>query len=653
MIFSGIYIIFAILALSFLIFIHELGHYFMARWVGMRVETFAIGFGKPIYSWVKDGVKWQIGWLLFGGYVKIAGMDNEGDQEPYDVKDGFFSKKPLDRILVAFMGPFVNIVFALLIFCCLWAAGGRLKNFGEYTPKIGWVDQDSELYADGIRPGDEVSEYNNHEFQGTKDHLYAPMTGSANINVRGMKVNYAADEKVPFDYTVKTYPHPHALQKGILTSGILNSANYVIYDRFPDGSENPLPEGSPMLGSGIEYGDRILWVDGEVIFSAQQLDHILNDNKAFLTIQRGNQILQRRVPRVEIQEMKLNPQIKEELVDWQYESGLNTKKIQNLYLIPYSISNDLVVQDEIKFIDKENQQEAFPKNQFSSIETPLESGDKIIAINGEPVAKASELLRKLQQQRINIIVQRDPELKTHESWKQADQAFDDEIDLKEIQKIARTIGTDHPAPKIGGLVLLKPIIPKMRSEFASTPEKQAMFATELLQRKKEVEAIDDPEKRAHALHLLVHSQHQFLIGLPVQDRKVEYNPAPFALFTSVSTEIWRTLTALFTGSMNPKWLSGPIGIVQVVYDSWLMGFKDVLFWLGAISLNLGILNLMPIPVLDGGTIVISLFEMITGKRIHPKTLEKVIIPFAVILIGFFIFFTYNDVSRLFESYFQR
>src|ERR1700704_1985386 len=107
MIFSILYIIFAILALSFLIFIHELGHFIMARRVGMRVETFAIGFGKPIFSWEHDGVKWQIGWILFGGYVKIAGQDFDKDKDPYSIPDSFFGKSPLDRIKVAVMGPLV------------------------------------------------------------------------------------------------------------------------------------------------------------------------------------------------------------------------------------------------------------------------------------------------------------------------------------------------------------------------------------------------------------------------------------------------------------------------------------------------------------------------------------------------------------------
>ena len=92
---SILYVILAILGLSFLIFIHELGHYFMARRLGMRVETFSIGFGKPLYTWEKDGVRWQIGWLLFGGYVKIAGMDARSNRISMKSKMDFLANAPL------------------------------------------------------------------------------------------------------------------------------------------------------------------------------------------------------------------------------------------------------------------------------------------------------------------------------------------------------------------------------------------------------------------------------------------------------------------------------------------------------------------------------------------------------------------------------
>jgi regulator of sigma E protease len=143
MIVSILYIILAILGLSFLIFIHELGHYYVARRLGMRVETFSIGFGKPIYSWYKDGVRWQIGWLLFGGYVKIAGMETQDARDIYDVQDGFFGKKPLDRIKVALAGPLVNIAFALVAFTLLWSIGGREKNFSDFTHKLGSIRNQS------------------------------------------------------------------------------------------------------------------------------------------------------------------------------------------------------------------------------------------------------------------------------------------------------------------------------------------------------------------------------------------------------------------------------------------------------------------------------------------------------------------------------
>lgn len=650
MLVSFLYIVLAVLGLSFLIFIHELGHYFMARRVGMRVETFAIGFGKPIYSWEKDGVKWQIGWLLFGGYVKIAGVDLDDTKNPYEITDGFFGKSPLDRIKVAIMGPAVNIVFAFVAFTLLWMAGGRQKHFTDFTTKIGWVDPASELYADGVRPGDEITAYGEHSYQGAKDHLYAPMTSADKLLVKGFKLDYSNGNKTPFQYTVKVYPHPSALEKGIVTAGITQPASYIFYDRLPGGGENPLPEGSPLKDSGIQYGDRIFWVDGEMIFSLPQLNHILSGDKVLLTIERNGETKLLRIPRVPVQELKLDHGFREELIDWQFESHLNNIKFQNLYTIPYNLTNNAVVENAVKFIDREKQEEAFPTEEYSALEMPLEPGDKIIAISGKPISHSAELLKELQTYSVNVIVERSNELHQPETWKHADTAFDQEINWKDLQTIANSIGTSKPVTEKGNLILLAPIVPKIRSEFALSPEKQALMATELQEQKKAVDSIEDPERRNHALRLLQKQEKRLLLGLPgLQDRPVSYNPAPTTLFFSVFEEIWRTLIALFSGALNPKWISGPIGIVQVVQETSMTSIKEAIYWLGAISLNLGILNLLPIPVLDGGTILMSLIEMVTRRRMHPKTLEKVIIPFAILLIGFFIFLTYNDLSRLFHT----
>jgi len=653
MISSLLYVVLAIFGLSILIFFHELGHYFMARRVGMRVETFAIGFGKPIYSWIRDGVKWQIGWLLFGGYVKIAGQETDDSKNPYEIEDGFFGKSPWDRIKVAVMGPLVNIVLAFLIFTGIWVSGGREKNFAEFTHKIGWVDPHSELYAAGIRPGDEILSYNHTAYQSMKDHMYVPMTNAGDIEVRGNKVDYVTSHKEPFHYKIKAYPHPNALEKGIKTTGILNPANYIIYDRLQS-QENPLPEGSPMKGSGIQYGDRIVWVDGEIINSSHQLSHLLNDERVLLTIYRNGNRMLMRVPRVQMEELKLDPQFKEELTDWQYEAGLNQVKLQKLYVLPYNLTNDGVVENEVKFIDKDKENEIFPDHPFAANESRLLPKDKIIAIDGTPVKTSYALLANLQQRKINMIVQRNPELDKKLSWQEGDAQYDAEINWNDMSAIASTIGTGHLIQIAGAYALLSPVTPKTRMDFELTPEKQAWLNAELIEQKKAIEAIEDPEKRTHALALLNTQEKQLLLGLPgIQDRKVNYNPSPVVQFKTVFAEIWNTLTALVTGSLSPKWMSGPIGIVQVVHDNWAIGIKEALFWLGAISLNLGVLNLLPIPVLDGGTILLSFFEMISGKRIHPKTLEKVILPFAILLIIFFVFLTYQDLSRIFGGFLHR
>src|SRR3990167_4615941 len=98
MVFTLLYVLLAAFGLGVLIFIHEFGHYWMARRKGMEVEVFSIGFGKPFFSWKYQGVKWQLCYLPFGGYVRIAGMEKKGKLEPYEIPNGFYGKKPWARI---------------------------------------------------------------------------------------------------------------------------------------------------------------------------------------------------------------------------------------------------------------------------------------------------------------------------------------------------------------------------------------------------------------------------------------------------------------------------------------------------------------------------------------------------------------------------
>lgn len=639
-----VYILLAILGLGFLVCIHELGHYFVARRKGMRVEAFAIGFGKPIFTWEHDGVKWHICMLPFGGYVKIAGMQKEGSREPSEIADGFYGKRPWDRIQVALAGPLVNIVFAMVAFGIIWFSGGRDKQFTEFTHRIGWVDAKSALYAHGVRPGDVIERYDGRPFTGFKDLMMASIMRDESTQIEGTKIDYLTGDKTHFNYTLKTYQNPEPMGKEKLnTIGVLSPARYLIFNG-PD-----LLAGSPMLDSGIKPKDRVLWVDGEVIFSHQQLSALTNESTAFLTVQRGGQVFQTKVPRVQLSDLKMTPPERGEIDDWQHEAGLKGR-LQDLYFIPYNLSPSLAVESRIQFIDEEDQTKAFQTCERCSFFTPLQEGDKIIGIDGKSIETPYQLLNEVQQRRILLIVDRDPAITEKVLWTSADQQFDD-FSTVDLQKIVSSIGTDHPVTDSGMLHLLAPVAPKPLSDFALSEAQKGQLAQELAQTKKEIDAIQDPIKREEAIHQLEKSQSKLVLGLPLVDREVQYNPMPQTLFVEVLKDTYRTLTSLISGAANPKYVAGPVGIVQIVHQSWMLGPKEALFWMALISLNLGIINLLPLPVLDGGHILFSIIELFTRRPIRSKTMERLIVPFVVLLIGFFLFVTYHDISRLFSKFF--
>ena len=139
-----------------------------------------------------------------------------------------------------------------------------------------------------------------------------------------------------------------------------------------------------------------------------------------------------------------------------------------------------------------------------------------------------------------------------------------------------------------------------------------------------------------------------VIGLSFEDRAIMYNPNPLILFQEIFQEIARNFSGLISGKLSPKYFGGPVMIIQVMQQSWGIGIQEALFWIGAISLNLGIFNLLPVPVLDGGHICFAFLESVRKKPLKSKTMRRCMIPFIVLLLGFILFVTYNDLMRIFS-----
>ena len=148
-----------IAALGPLVFFHELGHYFVARWLGIPAETFSIGFGREIVGWTdRQGTRWKVGWLQLGGYVKFVGDMGPAsdpaaaDSVPPELRARAFQFRPVwQRFLVVLAGPAANFLLAILIFAAFFSLVGA-----PLTNVVGAVSPNSAADRAGIEPGDRI-----------------------------------------------------------------------------------------------------------------------------------------------------------------------------------------------------------------------------------------------------------------------------------------------------------------------------------------------------------------------------------------------------------------------------------------------------------------------------------------------------------------
>ncbi len=158
----GIFV--ALLVLSFLIFFHELGHFTAARFFGVQVDVFSIGFGKKIFSKQMGKTEWSISMIPLGGYVKMKGQD---DSDPTAVNydsDSYTSKKPWQRIIILLAGPFANFLMAFLLYFGISQIGAYpspLYNYSHYIPAtVGAFSEDSPAEIAGLAINDTVLQIN-------------------------------------------------------------------------------------------------------------------------------------------------------------------------------------------------------------------------------------------------------------------------------------------------------------------------------------------------------------------------------------------------------------------------------------------------------------------------------------------------------------
>ena len=179
-----------LIAISLIVFVHEMGHYLAARSLGIKILEFSIGFGKSLFTFKdKHGTKWKISSIPLGGYVKMFGDTGPSSSAaisqlskfPEELKrQSFAMQSPLKRAYVAFAGPFANYALAFVIFCAFYSF------FGEryISNQISNIAENSPAYASGLKAGDKIISINNrktNDFE--KIYNYISMNPNAEINL--------------------------------------------------------------------------------------------------------------------------------------------------------------------------------------------------------------------------------------------------------------------------------------------------------------------------------------------------------------------------------------------------------------------------------------------------------------------------------------
>ncbi|TCK04610.1 RIP metalloprotease RseP [Phorcysia thermohydrogeniphila] len=248
-------LIYFIIALGVLIFIHELGHFIAARLFGVKVETFSIGFGPKLFKFNCCDTEFAVSLIPLGGYVKMSGENpDEPAQNPYD----FYAKPPWQRIVIALAGPLMNLILALLFFALSFSIGRYVPAYQFETAKVGAIAS-PEI---SLKPGDVILSVDGQQVKNWKDFSsYVALNPDKELTLK-VKRN---DEIV----TVKVHTGVDD-KNGIGTLDVIPAIKPII---------GKVVKGSPAQKAGLQPGDVILSINGKEITSWKQVVDLIGNSQ--------------------------------------------------------------------------------------------------------------------------------------------------------------------------------------------------------------------------------------------------------------------------------------------------------------------------------------------------------------------------------------
>src|ERR1700722_6201006 len=265
------YYLYIIPVLGFMILIHEFGHYAVAKWLGVRVEVFSIGFGKRLFGFRRGETDYRIALIPLGGYVKMSG-ENPIDERSDDPRE-FINPSRWHRFLIAIAGPTMNILLAIVLLTTIFMVHYEYPAVYDQPTVIGWVLKDTAAAKAGFQIGDRITS----------------IDGEQNPTWAQVDLKEALSPGQPLDVQIertgqtlnKTVTPEASGVDQIGYAGWAPKENTVtITDLQPD---------MPAEKAGLEEGDRIVALDGKPVPALAAMVESLEvskDNPIAITVER-------------------------------------------------------------------------------------------------------------------------------------------------------------------------------------------------------------------------------------------------------------------------------------------------------------------------------------------------------------------------------
>lgn len=550
-----------IILLGLLIFVHELGHFLVAKYYKVRVEVFSLGFGKKLISFRRGETEYCVAAIPLGGYVKMFGDDPSAEVSEADRRGSFLHKPVGQRIAIVLAGPIMNLLFAFVLYTAIAMMGEK-----AIFPGIGDIDSKTMAATVGFQSGDTVLEVIQPDGTVVKpltwNEFEKPIQDAPEQKL-SIKVQRASGEVAVLEATPKFVPNPFILGwkkevGGIEGLSFISRASSVAV----------LSSDTAAAKGGLKTGDTITKIGETPIRRWRELlssaETFANQPELKITVQRG---------------------LLESFLDEEFQP----QTLEFVVVVPAAAKgkSGLEALRAIGFDDPELYLASVEKGSPAE-KAGLKPGDLLKSISGTQVTNFEQVIATIRtfdgKLPLKFEVLRDLKPQTIEV-------------VPNVKKRMNNMGQEESRFEVG-------IRPMMIDDAPQTVEKIAGGFIQAMERG----AVRSAE---------------------------------------MSGAVVMGFVRLFQGEVSSKNIGGFLSIGQMAKRSWGMGMTEFLLAMAVISINLFVLNLLPVPVLDGGHLVFYTIEAVRGAPLSMQKMEIAQRVGAALLVGLMVFALFNDVSRIF------